>query len=89
MVYALPREQSVVRIQVEPGTTLRQAIEQSGLLRRHPEIDLARSRLGSFGKPRDADEPVSAGDRVEIYRALAADPKERRRARAKASSRRE
>jgi putative ubiquitin-RnfH superfamily antitoxin RatB of RatAB toxin-antitoxin module len=32
-----------------------------------------------FGKLRNLDEPVAEGDRVEIYRPLTMDPKDRRR----------
>jgi putative ubiquitin-RnfH superfamily antitoxin RatB of RatAB toxin-antitoxin module len=69
----------VVALSVAPGTTLRQAIARSGLLQRCPAIDLARCGVGVFGRARGLDEPLTAGDRVEIYRPLPQDPKERRR----------
>ena len=72
-------EPVVVRVEVAPGTTLRQAIAHSGLLARHPEIDLARCGVGVYGKARGLDEAVAAGERIEIYRPLTQDPKERRR----------
>ena len=78
VAYAGP-EPLVIAVTVAPGTTLRQAIARSGVLARHPEIDLARCGLGVYGKPRGLDEPVAAGDRIEIYRPLTQDPKERRR----------
>ena len=68
----------VVALEVEPGTTLRQAIERAGL-----EVDLKRVGVGVFGRARGLDEPVAAGDRVEIYRPLPVDPKDVRRRRAK------
>lgn len=80
--YALPHEQVVVRLHLDAGATLRKAIEQSGLLQRFPQIDLAQARVGVFGKLRGLDERLEDGDRVEIYRALGADPKEARRERA-------
>lgn len=83
LVYARPDGQAVRVLQVPPGTTLREAIERSGLLAEFPDVSLARNRIGVFGKPRGLDEPVRAGDRIEIYRPLAADPKELRRARAR------
>jgi uncharacterized protein len=52
------------------------------MLERFPEIDLEQSRIGVFGKLRRPDEQVRAGDRIEIYRPLIADPKESRRRRA-------
>jgi putative ubiquitin-RnfH superfamily antitoxin RatB of RatAB toxin-antitoxin module len=52
----------------------------AGVLSVHPAV-------GIFGRRADAGEPVEDGDRIEIYRALAADPKNARRARARALSR--
>jgi uncharacterized protein len=72
----------VIALEVEAGTTVRGAIERSGVLQRHPEIDLAVNGVGVFGRPRGLDERVAAGDRVEIYRPLPQDPKELRRRRA-------
>ena len=69
----------IVALRVAPGTTVGAAIAQSGLLQRCPEIDLARCGVGVFGVARALDAPVAAGDRVEIWRPLARDPKERRR----------
>ncbi len=69
----------VVALEVAPGTTLRQAIAASGVLRQCPDLDLARCGVGVFGRARGLDEAVAAGDRVEVYRPLPQDPKERRR----------
>lgn len=88
VAYALPAEQVVLKLDVEPGTTVGQAIEQSGIRARFPEIDLERSRVGVFGRQCAPEEPVRDGDRVEIYRPLRADPKEIRRQRAQAARRR-
>jgi hypothetical protein len=45
-------------------------------------LNLEDSRLGIFGKLVAPDQVLQAGDRVEIYRPLKADPKEVRKARA-------
>lgn len=82
VAYAGAGAPGLVALTVVPGTTLREAIARSGLLQRHPEIDLSRCGVGVFGRARGLDEPVAAGDRVEIYRPLPQDPKERRRRRA-------
>jgi uncharacterized protein len=81
VVYASPRDEDAIRVTVPGGATLREAIEASGILARHPEIDPARCRVGVFGRERAQDAPVCAGDRIEIYRALRVDPKEARRKR--------
>lgn len=82
VVYALPRQQVVVAVRVPAGATFAEAIGQSGILGRFPEIDLARDGVGAFGRRRRLDETVAAGDRIEIYRPLPADPKDARRRRA-------
>jgi putative ubiquitin-RnfH superfamily antitoxin RatB of RatAB toxin-antitoxin module len=71
-----------MRVEVAEGTTAAGAIEASGLLDKFPEIELADNRVGIFGKPCPLNQVLRAGDRVEIYRALIADPKEARRNRA-------
>jgi len=82
VVYALRDEQVLLALDVGEGATVEQAIETSGLLRRFPEIDLARARVGIFGRPARLDTQLTEGDRVEIYRPLIADPKQVRRERA-------
>lgn len=67
---------------VEEGTTIEQAIAQSGVLVDIPGIDLAVQPVGLFGKKRPLDTVLRERDRIEIYRPLVADPKESRRRRA-------
>ena len=80
--YALPRQSVLKSLNVAPGTSIAQAIEISGVLRQFPQIDLARQRVGIFGKLKTPDTVLRDGDRIEIYRPLKADPKETRRRRA-------
>lgn len=82
VAYALPDRQDIVTIELPEGASAQQAVEASGLLQKHPEIDLARNKLGIFAKLIKADQVLRDRDRVEIYRALIADPKEVRRQRA-------
>lgn len=82
IVYALALRQKVVPLNVPDGTTVREAIERSGLLTEFPEIDLAKNKLGIWNKLAKADAPLRDKDRVEVYRPLIADPKEVRRQRA-------
>ncbi len=51
-------------------------------------IGLDGATVGVFGSVASADRPLCEGDRVEIYRPLAADPKAARRARAREARRR-
>lgn len=80
--YALPREQVVLKLDVAPGSCVREAIEQSGIITRYPQIDLTRDRVGIHSRLASLEETLKPGDRVEIYRPLIADPKEVRRQRA-------
>lgn len=82
VAYAKPERQELVKLKLPQGTTLQQAIEASGLLQRCPEIDLAKAKLGVFGKLARLDTALRDKDRVEIYRPLIADPKEVRKQRA-------
>ena len=84
VAYARPDEQVIFEVEVAQGSTLQQAVEQSGIAARFPGIDLEKGKMGVFGKPARKDRPLIAGDRVEIYRPLIADPKEVRKQRAAA-----
>ena len=82
IVYALPEVQTLMKMKVPVGTTAAQAVEHSGIMEKHPEIDLERNKLGIFGRLVKADAALRDMDRVEIYRPLIADPKEIRKKRA-------
>ncbi|MES2298228.1 MAG: RnfH family protein [Pseudomonadota bacterium] len=69
-------------LQVAPGTTIGQAIAQSGVLAAAPEIELSTYPVGVYGKKKGLDTLVRVHDRIEIYRPLLADPKDSRRLRA-------
>ena len=64
------------------GATLRDAVAASGVLERHRELSLETHAFGIFGRRAGLETRLAPGDRVEIYRALAVDPKEARRQRA-------
>jgi len=81
VAYARPDQQVILELMVEPGTTLEQAIEQSGILQRFHEIDLNQNKVGIFARLSKKNTELKPGDRVEIYRPLIADPKEVRRKR--------
>jgi putative ubiquitin-RnfH superfamily antitoxin RatB of RatAB toxin-antitoxin module len=83
VAYAKPELQVIIPLDVAEGITLEEAIEQSGILRQFPEIDLNQNKVGIFGKISKKDQVLREHDRVEIYRPLIADPKEVRKQRAK------
>ncbi len=74
VAYSEPANQLWLRIEVPGETTVQQAIDQSGILARFPHIDLAACTVGIFGKVAELDAALKPGDRVEIYRAITADP---------------
>jgi len=82
VLYALPQRQDLIRLKLPAGSTLLQAVEASGLLKKYPEIDLGKNKLGVFARLCKAETTLRDQDRVEIYRPLLADPKEIRRQRA-------
>jgi uncharacterized protein len=77
VVYALPRREASARVTVPAGATVRDVLEKSGLL------PLVQGKVGIFGKAVQPETRVAQGDRIEIYRPLAVDPKEARRRRAR------
>jgi putative ubiquitin-RnfH superfamily antitoxin RatB of RatAB toxin-antitoxin module len=79
VAYALPKQQTVLQLKVPEGTTLIQAVEQSGIVQRFPEIDPAKNKMGIYGKAAKPDAVLRDLDRVEIYRPLIANPKEVRK----------
>ncbi|MGY2279619.1 RnfH family protein [Pseudomonas monsensis] len=84
VVYAAVDRQVLRTVSVAEGSTIRAAVLASGIGEAFPELNLADCPLGIFGKV-FADPQVrlvQAGDRIEIYRPLLADPKEVRRLRA-------
>jgi len=70
VVYAVPRQPLLLDCRVEEGCSVGQAIEQSGLLRYCPDIDLSKQKVGVYGKFVKLDSPLKEGDRVEIYQRI-------------------
>ena len=74
VVDARPDGAEVVEVRLAEGATVRDALAASGL---------QGNQVGIFGKRVALDARLADGDRVEIYRPLATDPKEARRRRAR------
>ncbi len=82
VVYGTPSEQKLLLISVNEGTTVEQAIVQSGIMTHFTEIDLSQNKVGIWNRSAKLTDVVSDLDRIEIYRPLIADPKEVRKRRA-------
>lgn len=74
VAYADKFKQVWLKLEVPDDSTVRQAIEHSGLLKQFPEIDLENQRVGIFGKLTKLDATLEEGSRIEIYRPITADP---------------
>jgi len=79
VAYARPERQWVVSVSWREGMTAIEAVDASGLLRELTELPRDTLLLGVFGSRVEPDQPVRAGDRVEIYRPLRFDPRAARR----------
>ena len=82
IVYGQPHKQEVVALTVDDGTSVEQAIQQSGILESFSNIDLNVNKVGIWNKTVKLSETVRDLDRIEIYRPLIADPKQVRKRRA-------
>ncbi|GFM83295.1 UPF0125 protein [Pseudomonas cichorii] len=84
VVYAAVDHQVLLTVAVPAGSSVQQALVVSSIQKQFPELDLAQCPVGIFGKVvKDPSVRVlEAGDRIEIYRPLLADPMEVRRLRA-------
>lgn len=82
LVYGLPQQQTLLFLEVLEGKTVEEVIVNSKIAEKYPEIDLTVNKVGIWNKTCKLHDIVKAGDRIEIYRPLIADPKEVRKRRA-------
>ena len=82
VAYALRHKQTLLDIEVDDNASVEDAIQKSNILKKYPEINLKKNKVGIFGKITSLDVKLREKDRVEMYRPLIADPKEVRKQRA-------
>lgn len=82
VVYGLPDKQELLTLPVSEGTTIEQAINESGISNIFSEIDLSVHKVGIWNRTAKLSDVLKDLDRIEIYRPLIADPKEVRKRRA-------
>jgi putative ubiquitin-RnfH superfamily antitoxin RatB of RatAB toxin-antitoxin module len=89
VVFAAVDRQVLLSLGVPQGCTVLEAIRRSGIATQFTEVDLLAVPVGIFGKVVSDPEhrQVEAGDRIELYRPLLADPMEVRRLRAAKAAR--
>jgi len=78
---AFPQHQFLKKLEVVAGTTIAQAIALSGIEKFLSDKNCTTQFVGVFGKRANMQTVLQANDRVEVYRPLAIDPKEKRRMR--------
>jgi putative ubiquitin-RnfH superfamily antitoxin RatB of RatAB toxin-antitoxin module len=83
IVYAETRRAVVKTLKLPRGASLAQAVSQAAQDADLRALDLGRVPLGIFGRIAQRDQVLQDGDRIEIYRPLAEDPKTARRKRAR------
>ncbi len=85
LVYSpAPRQIKQHELRLTKGSTVAQAVEQSGLLKECPEINLRDQvafAVGIWGRKTTLNHVLRDSDRLEIYRSLLVDPKVARRER--------
>lgn len=77
VAYAPLEEQFLYVEEVEEGCTVGEALVQSKLLQDFPDINI--DKVGIFGRVVEKDWVLRELDRIEIYRPLKIDPRDRRR----------
>lgn len=83
VAYAKPDNQAIKVVTAPVGMVVEEAIKLSDIQVLFPEIEISpKLKVGIWGKSCKLDTELKDGDRVEIYRALIADPKEARKNRA-------
>jgi putative ubiquitin-RnfH superfamily antitoxin RatB of RatAB toxin-antitoxin module len=82
VVYGLPHKQVLLSLPVPAGSCIEECIKLSGIITHFPEIVPHKATVGIFSRPEKLETIIKAGDRIEIYRPLTADPKEMRKLRA-------
>lgn len=78
IVYLTATAQSSITLNLPENSSVLDAINTSNILTKHPEINLEENKVGIFGKIVSMDTMLKHGDRIEIYRPLQLDPKQKR-----------
>jgi putative ubiquitin-RnfH superfamily antitoxin RatB of RatAB toxin-antitoxin module len=78
VAYAERARQTLIELEVPAGTTAAEAVERAQIRALHAGIP-ADAALGVHGRVVPPATVLAAGDRVELYRPLPADPKDTRR----------
>jgi putative ubiquitin-RnfH superfamily antitoxin RatB of RatAB toxin-antitoxin module len=82
LVCKAPRQVERLWVDLPTGATVLQALQAaSSALPNGPDLSRTELKVGVWGRACRLSQPLGEGDRVEVYRALTADPKDARRRR--------
>ncbi|MBU0590033.1 MAG: RnfH family protein [Gammaproteobacteria bacterium] len=76
-----PRLVEEMQVELTSSARVMDALQASGLLLRHPELDVSQLSVGIWGRKAGLRQLLRDRDRVEVYRPLKVDPKVARRER--------
>ena len=79
VAYATPEHQYLWTVDLAHDATIAEAIEAARRLANLPDLPWDTAPVGIFGELRQRSDRPAAGDRVELYRPLRDDPRQRRR----------
>jgi uncharacterized protein len=80
---ALPGRQEVIELELAEGSDIAAALAAAQVAQRFPALDMESCEVGIWSHICARATPLREGDRVEVYRPLAADAKAMRRQRAR------
>lgn len=80
VAYATRERQYLWAVDVPVDATIADVIEAARQLADEPDVPWEIAPVGIFGEVRERSDCPLDGDRVEIYRPLPSDPRDRRRA---------
>jgi putative ubiquitin-RnfH superfamily antitoxin RatB of RatAB toxin-antitoxin module len=81
VAYATRERQYLWAVDVDLDATIADAIEAARQLADQPDVPWDTAPVGIFGEPRERTDQPDEGDRIEIYRPLNNDPRDKRRER--------
>jgi uncharacterized protein len=81
VAYATRERQYLWAVDVSADATIADAIEAARQLADEPDVPWETAAVGIFGEPRERSDRPAEGDRIELYRPLPNDPRDRRRER--------
>ncbi|MEJ1964780.1 MAG: RnfH family protein [Gammaproteobacteria bacterium] len=87
IAYATRDEQWLWEVDLPDGATVADALAQARTVANRDDVPWDSAPLGIFGQPCNRTDVPGHGDRIEIYRPLASDPRERRRQRVQSQRR--